>query len=216
MGFIWFLLGGIAGSWLTGKVASTAGGTMLSLIMNKLDELPEPCRTEVKIALGSMTEADIVRAYGQWAHLPPGQMVAMAASLPPEAFQPLVHDASTGAAIGGIFGFHGYRPYPPAFYAEPSEYGAGATIGGLFGFHGYRPYPPAFYAEPEYGTGQWGTPVARCQDASANVPLCAAAAAALATETDATKLRNFAAQVSAMGYPKAAEALRVKASMISG
>ena len=75
---------------------------------------------------------------------------------------------------------------------------------------------PAFYAEPEYGTGQWGTPVARCQDASANVPLCAAVAAALATETDATKLRNFAAQVSAMGYPKAAEALRVKASMISG
>lgn len=66
-----------------------------------------------------------------------------------------------------------------------------------------------------HATGQGWAPTASCQDAQSNVSLCAAVSAALATEGDPMALRNMAGRVQAMGYPKAAQALRVKASMLS-
>jgi hypothetical protein len=65
-----------------------------------------------------------------------------------------------------------------------------------------------------HGVGQWSTPTADCQDAKPNMTVCASVAAALATESDTLKLKGLADQVRAMGFPKAAQALLIKASML--
>jgi len=71
------------------------------------------------------------------------------------------------------------------------------------------------HAGVRHATGQWSTPTADCQDAKPNVSLCAAVSAALASESDVMALRTMASKVLAAGYPGAAQALRVKASMLS-
>jgi hypothetical protein len=53
-----------------------------------------------------------------------------------------------------------------------------------------------------------------CFDAGSDVRLCAAVASALASETDADKLRAFAATVAGAGFPAAAAALGAKAATL--
>jgi hypothetical protein len=87
--------------------------------------------------------------------------------------------------------------------AAALEHWHGGGHGGHGGHAGFR-----------HATGQWA-PTADCQDAKSNVSLCAAVSAALASEGDVMALRAMAGRVMAAGYPKAAQALRIKASMLS-
>jgi hypothetical protein len=61
---------------------------------------------------------------------------------------------------------------------------------------------------------QYKKPSAGCLDAGSDLQLCAAIGSALASETQPTKLRAFAAAVAATGYPAAANALLAKADTL--
>jgi len=61
----------------------------------------------------------------------------------------------------------------------------------------------------------WTRAKAVCLDAQADVRLCVSVASALATETDPTRLRSFAATLASTGFPQAANALLSKADSLT-
>lgn len=61
----------------------------------------------------------------------------------------------------------------------------------------------------------WARAKAVCLDAQADVRLCISVASALATETDPTRLRSFAATLASTGFPQAANALLAKADSLT-
>jgi len=99
--------------------------------------------------------------------------------------------------------------------AALEQWHGGGRGGHGYGGHGYGGHGYGGHAGFRHATGQWATPTADCQDAKPNVALCAAVSAALASEGDVMALRTMAGSVMAAGYPKAAQALRIKASMLS-
>jgi len=61
IGLLWFGLGGVVGGYMTSKAYKNVVGGVARAGMKKLDELPEPCRTQVKDAVLSMTTDDLSR-----------------------------------------------------------------------------------------------------------------------------------------------------------
>jgi len=91
---IWFVLGGIVGGIGGVKLSAKAAQIGIGVATDKLSTLPEPCRSQVRDALLSVSEADVFNTVARIQKLTPEEIEKATRTHPPSTV-PFVRQAFT-------------------------------------------------------------------------------------------------------------------------